>query len=218
MIEIKKFVFNPFQVNTYLLWDESQECVIIDPGCEEGFECHELIGFIEDKGLKLVRMLCTHTHVDHIIGSNAITDYFGIGLEAHEAGMPFLEHAASTAASYGITLNKAPEASHFITESEEITFGNSKLEVLYTPGHADGSVCFLNRDEGFVIVGDVLFHMSIGRTDFPTGDFDILQKSIFEKLFVLPEETVVYSGHGPETGIGFEKDNNPFLTGNSFMH
>ena len=218
MIKIKKFVFNAFQVNTYVLYDETRECIIIDPGCEEGPECHELIEFIEDNGLKLVRMLCTHTHIDHILGSNAVNDHFGIGLEVHEAGILFLEHAASTAASYGITMDKAPEATHFINEGEEITFGNSKLEVLYTPGHADGSVCFLNRDDNFVIVGDVLFNMSIGRTDFPTGNFDILQKSIFEKLFVLPENTVVYSGHGPETGIGFEKDNNPFLMGNSFMH
>ena len=218
MIHIKKFTFNPFQVNTFILYDDTKECVIIDPGCEEEFECRSLLDFIENEELKPVKLLCTHTHIDHIMGSNMIEERLGIGLELHEAGKLFLEHAVSTAAEYGLTLSKAPKASHFLSDGEIITFGNSKLEVLYTPGHADGSVCFLCREQNFVIVGDVLFNMSIGRTDFPTGDFDLLQKSIFEKLFVLPDETVVYTGHGPETSIGYEKNNNPFLTRNGIMH
>jgi glyoxylase-like metal-dependent hydrolase (beta-lactamase superfamily II) len=218
MINIKRFTFNPFQVNTFILYDNTKECVIIDPGCEEEFECYNLLDFIENKELKPVKLLCTHTHIDHIMGSNLIEERLGIGLGLHEAGKLFLEHAVSTAAEYGISLSKAPKASHFISDGEIITFGNSKLEVLYTPGHADGSVCFLCREQNFVIVGDVLFNMGIGRTDFPTGDFDLLQKSIFEKLFVLPDETVVYTGHGPETSIGYEKNNNPFLTRNGIMH
>ena len=218
MINIKRFTFNPFQVNTFILYDDTKECVIIDPGCEEEFECRSLLDFIENEELKPVKQLCTHTHIDHIMGSNMVEERLGIGLEVHEAGMLFLERAASTAASYGLTLSKAPETSHFLSEGEIITFGNSKLEVLYTPGHANGSVCFLCREQNFVVVGDVLFNMSIGRTDFPTGDFDLLQKSIFEKLFVLPDETIVYPGHGPDTSIGYEKNNNPFLTRNGIMH
>ena len=217
MINIHKFVFNPFQVNTYILSDETNECVVIDPGCSDGVELLELKDYIEDKGLTPVRLLLTHTHIDHVIGCNAVEELLGIQPEAHQGGLVFLDHSTHTAATYGLSLDKNPEVKHFLAEGEDVTFGNSRLEVLYTPGHADGSVCFLSRDDGFVIVGDVLFQMSIGRTDFPTGDFDLLKQSIFEKLFVLPEDTVVYSGHGPETRIGFEKNNNPFLMDDNAM-
>lgn len=211
MIQIKKFIFNPFQVNTFVLYDETKECVIIDPGCSDGTESLELMDFIKEEGLKPVRMLLTHTHVDHVIGINMLEEMLGIKTEAHEAGLVFLDHTISTAATYGISIDKNPSVVNYIKEGDEITFGKSKLDVLYTPGHADGSVCFLSRKDGFVIVGDVLFQMSIGRTDFPTGDYDLLKQNIFEKLFTLPDDTVVYSGHGPETSIGFEKSNNPFL-------
>ena len=218
MINIQKFVFNPFQVNTYVLSDESNECVIIDPGCSDGVESLQLMDYFKNNGLKPVRILLTHTHIDHVIGCNALEDLLNIEPEAHKAGLVFLEHSVTTAQTYGLDLEKNPEVSKFITEGEDIIFGNSRLEVLYTPGHADGSVCFLSREDGFVIVGDVLFQMSIGRTDFPTGNFDVLKKSIFEKLFVLAEDTVVYSGHGPETSIGFEKNNNPFLGDDNIMY
>lgn len=211
MIQIKKFVFNPFQVNTFVLYDETKECVIIDPGCSDGTESLELMDFIKEEGLKPVRMLLTHTHVDHVIGINMMEEMLGIKTEAHEAGLVFLDHTISTAATYGISIDKNPSVGIYIKEGDEITFGKSKLDVLYTPGHADGSVCFLSRKDNFVVVGDVLFQMSIGRTDFPTGDYDLLKQNIFEKLFTLPDDTVVYTGHGPETSIGFEKSNNPFL-------
>ena len=218
MIKVKKFVFNPFQVNTYILFDETKEAMIIDPGCSDGVESLELIDFIKEEGLKIVRLLFTHTHIDHVIGSNMVSEHFGIQPEAHQAGMVFLDHSTHTAATYGFDLDKNPEVAEFLNEGEDVKFGNSKLEVLYTPGHADGSVCFLSRENEFVIVGDVLFNMSIGRTDFPTGDFDLLKKNIFEKLFTLPPGTIVYSGHGPETSIGFELANNPFLGDNDIMH
>jgi len=218
MIQIRKFVFNPFQVNTYVLSDDTGECVIIDPGCSDGVESLELMDYIKEKGLKPVRVLLTHTHIDHVMGCNMVEELTGLGPEAHEAGIVFLDHSTSTAETYGLSLDKNPVASRHIEEGEEITFGNSFLEVLYTPGHADGSVCFLSKEDGFVIVGDVLFQMSIGRTDFPTGDYDLLRKNIFEKLFVLPDDTIVYSGHGPETSVGFEKVNNPFLGDDNSMH
>lgn len=218
MIKVRKFVFNPFQVNTYVLSDESKSCVIIDPGCSDGVESMQLIDFLEDEGLKVERILLTHTHIDHVIGINMLEQKLGISAEAHKAGLVFLDHSTSTAATYGLSLDKNPEIHKFINEGEEISFGLSKLEVLYTPGHADGSVCFLSKDDGFVIVGDVLFNQSIGRTDFPTGSYDLLRKSIFEKLFVLPDDTIVYSGHGPETSVGFEKMNNPFLGDDNFIH
>lgn len=211
MIKLKKFVFNPFQVNTYVLSDDSGECVIIDPGCSDGMESLQLIDYLEENKLKPVHMLLTHTHIDHIIGCNMLEDKLNISPTAHKAGIVFLDHSTSTAGTYGLNLEKNPVVRNYIDEGDSVRFGNSKLEVLYTPGHADGSVCFYCKEDNFVIAGDVLFQMSIGRTDFPTGDFDLLKKSIFEKLFVLPEETMVYSGHGPETSIGFEKANNPFL-------
>ena len=218
MISIKKFVFNPFQVNTYLLYDQSKECVIIDPGCSDGVESLQLMDFIKEEGLKPVRVLLTHTHIDHVIGCNAVEDLTGLGPELHEAGMVFLDHSTRTAETYGLSLDKNPEPKGFIKDGEEIKFGESVLKVLYTPGHADGSICFYSEDDGFVIVGDVLFHMSIGRTDFPTGSYDVLRKSIFEKLFTLPDNTLVYSGHGPETNVGFEKANNPFLGDDNFIY
>jgi glyoxylase-like metal-dependent hydrolase (beta-lactamase superfamily II) len=211
MISIKKFVFNPFQVNTYVLFGESKECFVIDPGCADGVESLQLMDFIKEEGLKISRILLTHTHIDHVMGCNALEELTGIGPELHEAGMVFLDHSTRTAETYGLSLEKNPEPKGFIKEGEEILLGQNKLKVLYTPGHADGSVCFYSEADGFVIVGDVLFHMSIGRTDFPTGSYDILRSSIFDKLFTMPDETIVYSGHGPETSIGFEKANNPFL-------
>ena len=211
MIQVKKFIFNPFQVNTYVLSDESGECVIIDPGCSDGVESLQLMNYLEEKKLKPVHLLLTHTHIDHVIGCNMLEEQLKISPSAHKAGLVFLDHSTSTARTYGLDLDKNPEVKNFIEEGDIIRFGNSELEVLYTPGHADGSVCFYSKEDQFVIAGDVLFQMSIGRTDFPTGDFDLLKKSIFNKLFVLPEETLVYSGHGPETSIGFEKANNPFL-------
>ncbi len=220
MIKIKKFVFNPFQVNTYVLSDESSECVIIDPGCSDGVESLELMDYMKENGLTPVRVLLTHTHIDHVMGCNMLEELTGQGPELHEAGIVFLNHSTQTAETYGLSMDRNPVPRGFIKEGEDISFGNSKLEVLYTPGHADGSVCFLSREDGFVIVGDVLFQMSIGRTDFPTGDYDLLRKNIFEKLFTLPDETIVYPGHGPETSTGFEKVNNPFLGlgGDDLMH
>lgn len=218
MAGIRKFVFNPFQVNTYVVFDDNNECVIIDPGCADGVELHQLIDFIKEKDLNVVRVLLTHTHIDHVMGCNAVEEVTGLGPELHEAGVIFLDHSTNTADTYGLSLDKNPVPRAFFKEGDIIEFGKTRLEVLYTPGHADGSVCFLNKEAGYVFAGDVLFQMSIGRTDFPTGSFDVLKKSIFEKLFVLPDDTVVYSGHGPETSIGFEKANNPFLMDENAMY
>ena len=212
MVNIHKFIFNLFQVNTYILYDETKECVIIDPGCTEKNEQDILVKFIEDQNLTPVKLLFTHTHVDHIMGSQFITDRYNLKPMLHKGGMPFLERYKDTALSYGVEAGNNPEYGEFIQDGDVIKFGNSQLKVLYTPGHADGSVCFVNEEDRFVLVGDVLFKQSIGRTDFPTGDFDILQKSIREKLYPLPDDYTVYPGHMSETTIGFEKRNNPFIS------
>ena len=211
MIKIQKFVFNLFQVNSYVLQEESGECVIIDAACYENSEKQELKEFIEKNNLKLVRNLNTHCHIDHILGNGFIAETFGIFPEYHEASVSFLESAHEIARSFGYKMNGIPAPARYLKDNEKITFGTSILEVLYTPGHADGSVSFYNKKQGFVITGDVLFRDTIGRTDLPSGDFDLLMKSIREKLFTLPDDTIVYDGHGPETTIGYEKLNNPFI-------
>jgi len=211
MIKIQKFVFNSFQVNSYILQDETGECVIVDAACYEDREKQEVKEFIEQNKLKLVRNLNTHCHIDHILGNGFIAATFGIYPEYHEAAAPFLIPAREIAGSFGYTLDGIPSPARYLLDNEKITFGSSTLEVLYTPGHADGSVSFYNKEQGFVITGDVLFRDTIGRTDLPSGNLDLLMKSIREKLFTLPDDTVVFSGHGPETTIGYEKQNNPFI-------
>jgi hydroxyacylglutathione hydrolase len=211
MIKIQKFVFNTFQVNSYILYDESGECVIIDAAFYEMSEKQEITGFLKTNNLKLVRNLNTHCHIDHILGNGFIAETFGIYPEYHEASVNFLAAAPEIALSFGYSVNDIPAPARFLRDAEKIKFGVSVLEVMYTPGHADGSVCFYNKEQGFVVTGDVLFRDTIGRTDLPSGNLDLLMKSIREKLFSLPDETVVYAGHGPETMIGYEKQNNPFI-------
>ena len=211
MITIKKFQFNAFQVNTYLLFDETKECAIIDAGCYEDYEQDEISEFIKDKGLKPVRLLSTHLHIDHMIGNDFIARTYGLKLEAHKGGVKFLEHARENGQMFGMDHVEVLYPEVYIDDGDHITFGNSLLEVAYTPGHAAGSLCFINRPQKFVIAGDVLFYQSIGRTDLPTGNYNQLLKSIQEKLFSLPKDFTVYCGHGTETTIGFEMASNPFL-------
>ncbi|MCD4746439.1 MAG: MBL fold metallo-hydrolase [Bacteroidales bacterium] len=211
MIKIKYFFFNAFQVNTFILYDETKECVIIDPGCYEESEESALSDFIEKEGLKPVKLLNTHCHIDHILGNNFICKKYNLKPEIHKAGLLFLNSSEEHASMYGFKMDKAIEPDKFIAEGDIIKFGTSELYVIYTPGHADGSVCFINKKQKFVIVGDVLFKESIGRTDFPTGDYNLLINSIKNKLYILDDDFIVYTGHGPETSIGYEKQNNLYV-------
>ena len=211
MITIKTFIFNDIRVNTYLLYDETKECIIIDAGCYTDSEKKELSEFINREGLKLIRQYATHCHIDHIIGNNFIHDIFNVDLEIHQEAEIFLKHADSYAEMLGFKIEKIINPVKYLNEGDIIRFGNSQLEVLYTPGHAGGSICFYNKEQKFIITGDVLFQGSIGRTDLPTGNFQMLVNNIKTKLLTLDEDTIVYPGHGPTTRIGFEKKNNPFL-------
>lgn len=211
MITLKKFTFNSFQVNTYLLSDETGECIIIDAAMDGLSEESEMAEYIKNHNLTPVMLLLTHAHVDHIGGNNFMVNKYGIVLTAHKDCVPFLANAPAYASTFGLVMDSVIEIDNFIDEDNEVKFGNSVLKVLFTPGHANGSLCFYSPESNFVITGDVLFNQSIGRTDLPTGNYDLLQNSIWEKLFTLPDETVVYPGHGPETSIGFEKVNNPFV-------
>ncbi len=198
-------------MNTYVLSDESGECIIIDAGMQGDDEEAEITNYITANNLKPVMMLLTHAHIDHIVGNSFIADRYNISLSAHKDCVPFLEGADGYASSFGLTLEKVKTIDNYIDENSNIKFGNSKLKVLFTPGHASGSLCFYSPTDKFVITGDVLFNQSIGRTDLKTGDYDLLQKSIWEKLFTLPDDTEVFPGHGAETTIGYEKVNNPFV-------
>jgi len=211
MITIKAFPFNPFQTNTFILMDDSKECAIVDAACENKAEKEQLKNFIEKKGLIPVRSIFTHCHVDHTLGSSFVEQTWGLVPEVHAKGKLFWEMSKESASAFNVSYDTPFKPENFLSEGDIIKLGDSELKVFYTPGHADGSICFWCEAQNFVVVGDVLFQGSIGRTDLPTGDFETLAHSIRTKLYTLDDETIVYCGHGPETSIGFEKFNNPFI-------
>lgn len=211
MIHIKKLTFNDFQENTYLVYDETKECCIIDPGCYYRSERDMLVETIEELALKPMFLLNTHCHLDHIFGNKFIKDKYKIPFLANKNELPVLEAAPQVAAAYGVELDTIIKPESFLNDGDIVPFGNSLFKILLTPGHSPGSISFLNEEEKFVISGDVLFYNSIGRYDFPLSDYDTLMNSIFNKLLTLDDEVKVYSGHGPETFIGYEKRSNPFL-------
>ena len=212
MIKIQSFTFNGFQENTYVLFDESKKCIIIDPGCYEQNEKLELERFIVDNELEPVKLINTHCHIDHVLGNRFVAEKWGLDLEMHELDLPTLRSVKDYCQLYGFhNYEESPEPSTFLKEGDKIHFGNSSLDVLFAPGHAPGHIVLYSKEQHFVIGGDVLFQMSIGRTDLPGGDYDTLISSIKDKLLPLDEQTKVYSGHGPSTTIGYEKTNNPFL-------
>jgi hydroxyacylglutathione hydrolase len=206
MIKIKKFTFNAFQENTYVLSDPSGICVIIDPGCYDRSEEQILSSYIENNGLKPLALLNTHAHIDHILGNQFVREHYGIDHYLHEKDLQTLKAVESYAHVYGFTGYKpSPEPTHSLNHGDTLNFGSIKLEVLFTPGHCPGHVVFFQPEDQFVINGDVLFQGSFGRVDLPGGDLETLKDSIFNTMFKLPDETVVYCGHGPETTIGTEK-------------
>ena len=211
MTAVACFTFNPFQENTYLLYDETAECVIIDPGCFERSEQDELLDFISSRKLKPVKLLNTHCHVDHMMGNRFVYEKFGLKPVVHRLEEEVLCAAPLYAGMFGVSVTPSPAPEEYVQDGDVVQFGNSKLEVLFTPGHSPGEYCLFCRKENFLIAGDVLFYQSIGRTDLPGGDYNTLLKSIKEKLLPLGDEVKVYSGHGPETTIGVERESNPFL-------
>ena len=214
MAAVTSFAFNPFQENTYIVFDATKECVIIDPGCFHESERKMLINYLSKEGLKPVRLLNTHCHLDHIFGNQFIFDEYGLLPEIHEGELPVLESYPMVAEKYGVpNAQPSPLPIRYIKNGEEISFGESKMKALLTPGHSPASLSFYFEPEGFVIAGDVLFYESIGRTDLPGGDYDTLIASIQRELLPMKDETIVFSGHGPQTTIGHERQNNPFLRG-----
>lgn len=213
-MKIKTFEFNPLQVNTYLLYDETGECVVVDPACFFPDEKELLLNFIIDNNLVVKRLINTHLHFDHIFGVNFLTLQFGLKLEAHRDDLFLLDNLPQQLQMFGFpaAADFTPEIGSFLDENRPIEFGNQRLEIFHIPGHSPGSVLFYNEKAKKLIAGDVLFNGSIGRTDLAGGNFLQLIEGIRSKLFPLPDETEVYPGHGPKTTIGHEKSNNPFLT------
>lgn len=211
MITVHFFCFSPFGENTYILFDETGECVIIDPGCYDNRERTELADFIKNKKLTPVKLLNTHCHLDHVFGNAFVAETYKLKLEANRNETPVLDGFLRIAAMYGLNAEPSPEIAVFLQEGDVIKFGNSSLEILFTPGHSPGSITFFNKEQQFMISGDVLFNNSIGRTDLPGGNLRTLIESIHQKLFPLGDDFKVYSGHGPVTTIGFERVNNQYV-------
>jgi glyoxylase-like metal-dependent hydrolase (beta-lactamase superfamily II) len=213
MTTVKQFTFNFFGENTYLLYDETKEAVLIDCGCFTPDEENTLSGFIDKNNLTLKRLLSTHYHFDHVIGNAYIFHQYGIRPEIHRdeknANVPTLNMQAS---EFGIPMNfEEIEPSRNIEDNEEIYFGHSVLKAILVPGHSPAGLAFYSETDKFAIVGDALFYGSIGRTDLWGGDYNILISSIKNRLLTLPDETIVYPGHGLSTTIGAEKAGNPFF-------
>ncbi|MBI9036312.1 MAG: MBL fold metallo-hydrolase [Bacteroidales bacterium] len=211
MITIKTFAFNSFQVNSFVLHDATGSCVIIDPGCYTPAEKQTLKDYIDSNGLKPVKIIATHMHIDHILGLKFVADQYQIGLACHKDAEQFIRSAEGSATVFGFELEGTVNPDQYLEDETFFKFGDSSIRILHTPGHADGSICLVLEDEKVVITGDVLFRDSIGRTDLPTGDFDVLMESINTKLFTLDDGFKAYPGHGPATSIGHEKINNPFV-------
>jgi len=211
MIKVKTFTFNPVQENTYLLYNDQNKAIIIDPGCYFSAEQETLKKFIEDTKLEPVRLLNTHCHLDHVFGNKWVAKTWGLELEIPEGEQEMLKLAPLSGEKWGLPFDNYNGPLRFLQEETPVLLGNDELRVILAPGHSPASVCFYCEKQGIMIGGDVLFRESIGRTDLPGGDHETLLKSIREKLFVLPDEVKVYPGHGMPTTIGYEKSNNPFL-------
>jgi len=210
MVEIKSFTFNPFMENTYVLFDELKEAVIIDPGCYEPEEQEMLTDFIAEQNLQPKALLNTHCHIDHVLGNAFVQKTYGIPLLIGDKELETLNAVEAYAPSYGFQQYQASTPDQLLSESDKIQFGNTTLYNVFVPGHAPGHIAFYDATKQFIIGGDVLFEGSIGRTDLPGGDLNTLITSIHSKFFTFPDETVVYSGHGMPTTIGREKSSNPF--------
>jgi glyoxylase-like metal-dependent hydrolase (beta-lactamase superfamily II) len=215
MIKIKIFVFNPFQVNCFVVYDETNQCVIIDASCYHPGEYDSLYNFISANSLTPVAVLNTHGHVDHLTGTSKVCAKYSIGLAMHSGDLKLLENAVAYGRTFGFDIETPPQPQSWLNDNEVFRFGNSELTAFHAPGHSSGSLLFYFKDANFLITGDVLFEGSIGRTDLPGGDYNQLIRSIQTKIMVLPMNTVVYPGHGPSTTIGNEKDHNPFLNRSS---
>lgn len=211
MLYLKSFCFGPFHENTYVIYNSDNEAFIIDPGNSNNTENQILKSFIEEKQLRLTRLLLTHAHIDHVMGNRFIYDTYGLLPEVNKNDLLFIDRMQQSATMYGLSCEQSPAPEKFINDGDIISLGQYHFKCLFTPGHSPGSISFYNTENKLLISGDVLFNGSIGRTDLPMGNFETLMESIKQKLFLLPDDVRVYSGHGPVTSIGQEKQTNPYI-------
>lgn len=211
MFDVKVFIFSPIQENTYVLWNEQKSCIIIDPGCYFDAEKDELAAFIDNNGLKPALLLNTHCHLDHVFGNKWAAATYGLSLHIHPDEKELLDYAPTSGLMWNLPFDNYTGDLLYLREGDTIALGEDLLEIVLIPGHSPGSVGFYCKQQGFIISGDVLFRMSIGRTDLPKGSYPTLEKSIQQQLYTLPDNTIVYPGHGEATTIGFERANNPYV-------
>ena len=211
MLHVKVFPFNPLQENTYLVYDDEGRCAVIDPGCYTEGEREALRSYLSSKGLHPLWLLNTHCHLDHVFGNLFIAETYGLKPQIHPLEQRVLDFAPASGLMWDLPFEHyGGEVGHLVP-GHPVSIGEDTLQVLFLPGHSPGHVGFYSADQGFLISGDVLFREGVGRTDLPGGDAPTLMRSIREVLFALPDETVVYTGHGPTTTIGWEKRHNPFV-------
>lgn len=211
MLQIRTFTFNPFAENTYLVYDPEGNAFVVDPGMSNPIEEKNFKDFISEQNLTVKKIINTHAHIDHILGINFVKSTYHVPFYLHQDDDAVLHHAMNSAMMFGVPLATVPQKDGGIDVARSIHLGAEELHVLFTPGHSPGSVSFYYPKGNWIIAGDVLFERSIGRTDLPGGNFEILKESIQRQLYTLPDDTIVYPGHGPATTIGMEKNENPFV-------
>jgi glyoxylase-like metal-dependent hydrolase (beta-lactamase superfamily II) len=208
----KTFIFSPFQENTYVLFDESGECIVVDPGNFSSNENIQLDNFLKENKLTLKAIVNTHNHLDHIFGLKYLVDTYAVDFICHKEEVAWIDNFRATCNNYGLNVDyDPPQPTKLIEDGDIFKFGNTELQVILVPGHSAGGVALYNKKAGLLFCGDILFDGSIGRTDLPGGNYEQLISGIKKKLFVLPDDTEVFSGHGEKTSIGKEKRTNPFL-------
>lgn len=211
MISLKSFTFNAFAENTYVLFNEVGQAVVVDPGMSSRVEEQEIVNFLEQQKLHLEAVVLTHAHIDHVLGCSFLIHQFKVPLTAHKNADQVLAMSIQAARMYGIPYDPSPTPDRFFGHGDVYRIGDDELEVRFAPGHAPDHVVLIDHADRKVIAGDVLFQGSVGRVDLPGGDANTLVKSIQEQLYTLPEDYRVFCGHGPATTIGEEMKNNPFV-------
>lgn len=211
MITVQTFTFNPYQENTYLLINDTKECIIVDPGMHDHKEAQVLRNYIEQNQLTPILLLNTHCHIDHVLGNRFVFEQWGLKPNFHEGEIPVLIAVENYAPQMGFRYETSPIPDSFIEEGDTIEFGSDQLKAIYAPGHSPAHLCYYSETYNFLIGGDVLFLNSIGRTDLPGGNHQLLLDNIKTKIYTLPDHTIVYPGHGGTTTVGYEKKNNQFI-------
>jgi glyoxylase-like metal-dependent hydrolase (beta-lactamase superfamily II) len=213
MTNVKIFQFNPLQENTYLLYNAQKECIVVDPGCYFDHEREKLTGFIAENALRPVMLVNTHCHLDHVFGNKFIAETYGLELFIHAGERKVLDMAPASGLMWNMPFDNYTGNINDLEPGQDIALGEDSFQVLFTPGHSPASISLYSKVDGYVIAGDVLFRESVGRTDLPGGNPDVLTASIKDVLYILPDQTIVYSGHGMPTTIGHEKQHNPYVSG-----